>query len=59
MAEIDLCSPLLLGESHGFGVMLIAQLNVKFLLTKEGKDGGCGWDGVEGGGLQPRTEAEG
>lgn len=43
MAEIDLFPLLLLlGESHSFGVMLIAQLNVKFLLTKEGKDwGGC------------------
>lgn len=43
MAETDLFSLLLLlGESHSFGVMLIAHLNVKILLTKEGK-GERGW----------------
>lgn len=47
VAEIDplslLLLLLLLGESPSFGLMLIAHLNVKFLLTKEGKGCEGGW----------------
>lgn len=46
VAEIDVFSLLLLlGESRSFGVMLITHLNVKFLLTKEGKAEGGGGGG--------------
>lgn len=50
VAEIDPFSLLLLlGGSRSFGVMLIAHLNVKFLLTKEGK-------GREGVGADPHRD---